>query len=160
MKARRNWGGVEGEQRGVRDGLQLHSSDVSTAGGEGFGQSTAGMARRQKSLNAGGLRKVGDSSVEATAAFLTQTGSEPEPEIKIQLQSWAVVWEDFSQCSSWGREGVFTPSRYLWVPKAPGRVEVPGISAGKGAGGRSSLLRATGFPVSFQIGLKPRNRSP
>lgn len=147
------------EQRGVRDVLQLLSSDVSTAGREGWGQNAEGLARRQKSLNPGGFGKVGGTSVEARPALPTQTGSEPEPEITAQW-SRAVVWEGFSQRSSQGREGVPTHSRCLWVPEAPGRVEVPGMPAGKGAGGRSSLLRDTGFRVPFKIGLQPRNRSP
>lgn len=60
--------------RGVRDVLQLCSSAVPAAGRERLGQNPEGQARRRKSLNAGGFGKVGDSSVEARAAFPTQSG--------------------------------------------------------------------------------------
>lgn len=55
---------------------------LSTAAREGLGQNTEGQARGQKSLNPRGFGKVGDTSEEATPAFLTGTGSEPVINLK------------------------------------------------------------------------------
>lgn len=113
----KSWGGMEGEQRGGRDVLQLCSSDVSTTGREGLGQN---ICKETKIPESRRFWEGGDISVEARPAFLTQTGSETEPGIKTALELSCGVGRSLP---------VHFP--YLWVPKALGRVKVLGYQLEK-----------------------------
>lgn len=99
--------GMEGEQRGGRDELNFAPLMFQPLEGKDWDKT---LARRQKSLNPGGLGKVG---IPQWRQGLTQTGSEAESGMKTAPELSCGVGRSLP-----------VHFLYLWMPKALGRVEV------------------------------------